>query len=192
VIPLADAGVSDKKRARTPRTHQEISVFKARSAFIAALVFCAVAVFTVSSSADATTDTYDFNGFFAPVYNYTDAEGNLAINVVHAPAAIPVKFSLGGYRGLDVFADNFPRAQDITSDCDQGPVVEMDPELADPNLYPATDNPGGNSLSYDATTDTYTYVWKTSRQPYANRCWQLILKFNDAVATKAHANFRFE
>jgi hypothetical protein len=78
--------------------------------------------------------------------------------------------------------------QDITSDCDQGPVVEMDPELADPNLYPATDNPGGNSLSYDATTDTYTYVWKTDRG-WGGTCRRLLLKLADG--TYHHAEFTF-
>jgi hypothetical protein len=46
-------------------------------------------------------------------------------------------------------------------------------------------NPG---LSYDAASDTYTYVWKTS-QRFRNECRQLIVKFDDG--TKVNTNFDF-
>ena len=35
---------------------------------------------------------------------------------------------------------------------------------------------GGSSLSYDAASDRYTYVWKTDKA-WAGQCRQLVLKF---------------
>ena len=47
---------------------------------------------------------------------------------------------------------------------------------------------GSSSLSYDATTDTYIYVWKTDRA-WRNTCRQLVVKLSDG--TTRTANFRF-
>src|SRR5262249_53696701 len=44
---------------------------------------------------------FPFTGFFQPVDN-TDSSGRLILNRVKAGKAIPVKFSLGGYLGMDV------------------------------------------------------------------------------------------
>ena len=45
---------------------------------------------------------------------------------------------------------------------------------------------GGSSLSYDAGTDTYTYVWKTSKN-WSDTCRQLVVKLADG--TEHVANF---
>ena len=58
---------------------------------------------------------YDFDGFFAPVDN-RDAGGHLILNKVKAGQAVPVKFSLGGNQGLDVFADGYPASTTIACD----------------------------------------------------------------------------
>ena len=46
--------------------------------------------------------SYGFGGFYRPVDNLP------TVNVVKAGSAIPVKFSLGGDQGLNVFASGYP------------------------------------------------------------------------------------
>jgi hypothetical protein len=47
---------------------------------------------------------------------------------------------------------------------------------------------GGSSLSYDAGTGTYTYVWKTDKT-WANTCRRLTVRLSDG--TDHWADFRF-
>ena len=119
---------------------------------------------------------YDFDGFYAPVDN-KDAQGAYILNKVNAGSAIPVKFSLGGDYGLDVFETGYPRSQAI--DCDGDAEVDGIEE---------TVTAGSSSLSYSAGTDTYNYVWKTDGS-WEDTCRQLVVKFDDG--TIARANFKF-
>src|SRR6058998_3481801 len=48
---------------------------------------------------------YTFTGFFQPVDN------GFVLNRTKAGSAIPVKFSLGGYKGLNIFAAGYPKSQ---------------------------------------------------------------------------------
>jgi len=90
---------------------------------------------------------YPFRGFLSPVDTLP------MVNTVKAGSSVPVKFSLGGNRGLNVLATGYPRA--VLVPCDSGsPADEIEQTV--------TANAG---LTYDAVTDTYTYVWKTSRTP---------------------------
>ena len=114
---------------------------------------------------------YDFSGFFQPVDNLP------VFNVVKAGSAVPVKFSLGGDKGLNVFAAGYPKSQQVTC------------ELTSPaDGIEDTVTAGSSSLSYDPTTDTYTYAWKTERG-WANTCRQLAVKLNDGATHRA--NFYF-
>jgi hypothetical protein len=115
---------------------------------------------------------YEWEGFFPPVENPP------AFNRANAGRAIPVKFSLGGDMGLDVLATGSPTSQRI--DCDSSNPVDLVEE---------TVTAGSSSLSYDATTDTYTYVWKTDKT-WAGTCRQLVVKLNDG-STEHVANFKF-
>jgi CSLREA domain-containing protein len=115
--------------------------------------------------------TYDFSGFFSPVDNPPD------INEVKAGRAIPVKFSLGGDQGLDIFESGYPTSQQI--DC--ASTASVDP-------IEETVTAGSSSLSYDATTDTYTYVWKTDKA-WADTCRELVVTLNDGSTHVA--NFQF-
>jgi hypothetical protein len=47
---------------------------------------------------------------------------------------------------------------------------------------------GSSSLSYDAASDTYTYVWKTNKA-WAGTCRQFIIKLNNG--TEHRAKFKF-
>ena len=120
---------------------------------------------------------YEFDGFYAPVNN-RDAEGRLILNEVRAGRAIPLKFSLGGDHGLDVFAEGYPQSESIACDSD-----------AEVDGVEQTVEAGASSLAYDPETDTYIYVWKTSAD-WDDSCRQLVVKFDDG--TTARANFKFK
>jgi len=121
------------------------------------------------------SDTYyDWTGFFPPVDN-----GD--VNVAKAGRAIPLKFSLNGDQGLEleIFATNYPKSKRI-------PCVESDSFEEDELPTVAA---GESSLSYDADTDQYIYVWKTLKS-WAGTCRQLEVKLSDG--TSHFANFTFK
>lgn len=128
--------------------------------------------------ADNTSDpvstsfrVYSFSGFFQPVDNPS------TLNRVKAGQGIPVKFSLSGNQGLDIFATGYPKSQAIVcSSATSADDLEQ------------TLTAGSSSLSYDATTDQYTYVWKTDKA-WAGTCRQLIVQLSDASIHLA--NFQF-
>ena len=113
---------------------------------------------------------YNFAGFFQPVDNLP------TLNSVKAGQAIPVKFGLGGNKGLSIFAAGYPQSVRIA--CDTGEVLGT-PE--------ATSNPGGSSMSYGG--GQYNYVWKTEKS-WAGTCRQLAVKLIDG--TFHYANFKFK
>jgi probable HAF family extracellular repeat protein len=114
---------------------------------------------------------YDFTGFFRPVDNPD------VLNKAKAGSALPVKFSLGGDMGLDVFSSGSPSSRAIG--CDSSDPVDAIEE---------TVTAGSSSLSYDATTDLYTYVWKTNKA-WAGTCRQLAVTLDDGSTHLA--NFKF-
>jgi len=115
--------------------------------------------------------THSFSGFFQPVDNLP------TLNKARAGVVIPVKFSLGGDRGLNIFGGGYPQSTKI--DCDAS-----EPQDA----IEVTITAGGSSLSYDATIDQYTYAWKTDKA-WAGTCRQLVVQFNDGTIRRA--NFYF-
>ncbi|MGH2543134.1 MAG: alpha-amylase family glycosyl hydrolase [Ardenticatenaceae bacterium] len=117
------------------------------------------------------TVAYNFSGFFAPVDNLP------TLNVVNSGRAIPVKFSLDGDQGLDIFEAGYPTSQQIA--CDYGEPI---------GIIEETVQAGSSSLSYDVSTDQYVYVWKTSRA-WRDSCRQFTIILNDGSVHQA--NFRF-
>lgn len=121
---------------------------------------------------DGANGLYDFSGFFSPVNN------SPTFNAAKAGGAIPVKFSLGGDEGLDIFATGYPRSRQI--DCDTSATIDG---------VETTVTAGSSSLTYDADTDQYTYVWKTAKQ-WAGTCRRLEVKLDDASLHVADFTFR--
>ena len=119
----------------------------------------------------APQQPHSFTGFFQPVDNLP------TLNIVNAGRAIPVKFSLGGDQGLDIFAPGYPASTTATCDMTAGDAIEQ------------TVTAGSSSLSYDSTTDQYTYVWKTEKA-WAGSCRTLVVKLDDG--TYHQANFIFK
>lgn len=114
---------------------------------------------------------YDFAGFFAPVDNLP------AVNRVKAGSSVPVKFSLGGDRGLDIFAPGYPASQPIACDA-SAPLAAVEQTAA----------AGGSGLSYDPVSGQYTYVWKTERS-WTGSCRRLTVRFDDGSEHSAEFNF---
>jgi hypothetical protein len=116
---------------------------------------------------------YSFGGFFQPVDNLP------ALNVTKAGSGIPVKFSLGGNRGLDVFYNStYPASQQINCS-----------STAPLDTIETTVTAGGSSLSYDPSTGVYTYIWKTN-SAWSGTCRALVLRTK--FGTFHTANFKFK
>jgi hypothetical protein len=126
--------------------------------------------------------SYKFVGFLPPVDN-ADASGALAFNTTKAGAAVPWKFSLGGDKGLDILASDttqtFPLSFSVN--CDSG-TRQDDVEQ--------TVSASAAGPTYNASNDTYTYVWKTD-QRWAGTCRQFVLKLNDGSYHRAKFEFRY-
>jgi hypothetical protein len=119
----------------------------------------------------ADTRWFDFKGFYAPVDNQP------TLNVVKAGAAVPLKWSLSGYQGMDILATGSPSSRSVA--CDSS---------LPPDELELTATPGSSGLAYDATADRYSYVWKTEKS--WTGCRELMLRLSDgSVHTAA---FRFK
>jgi hypothetical protein len=116
-------------------------------------------------------ERYNFLGLFQPVDNLP------ALNQVKAGQVIPVKFSPNGNQGLNILASGSPSSVKITCD-GSAPVDEIETVTA-----------SNSGLSYDAASDTYTYVWKTDKSG-AGTCRQLKVTLTDG--TIHMANFKFK
>jgi hypothetical protein len=116
---------------------------------------------------------FDFDGFFAPVDNLP------TLNTVKAGLALPVKFTLGSDQGLDIFAAHYPKSEQFA--CSSSDLLDG---------VEQTVTAGGSSLSYESATDTYTYVWKTSKNWAPGTCRQLVIKLTDGSVHRA--NFKLK
>jgi hypothetical protein len=125
---------------------------------------------------NVTSSGYTWSGFFQPVDNVP------TLNSVKAGSAIPAKFSLGGNFGLSIFSLATPNPYSQQINCSTGvPVSPIDQNQ--------TVNAGGSSLSYDASTGQYNYVWKTDKS-WAGTCRQFTIVLSDN--TMHQANFQFK
>ncbi len=112
---------------------------------------------------------WPFSGFFSPVDNPN------TINQANAGSTIPVKFSLGGDRGLGILAANSPKITKTT--CAGSAPIEIVDET--------TLEPGG--LKYSG--GQYIWNWKTAKN-LAGNCYRLDVILVDG--TTHTANFKFK
>jgi hypothetical protein len=124
-----------------------------------------------STGSFTVTVNYGWTGFFSPVDN------NGTYNTVKAGSAIPVKFSLAGNQGLNIFATGFPTSAKI-------PCNATSPQ----DMIEETVTAGGSSLSYDSLTDRYNYVWKSDKA-WGGSCRMLTVKLADGNPHTALFNF---
>ena len=115
---------------------------------------------------------FNFGGFYPPV------EPAPALNKAKAGSVTPLKFSLGGDHGLDIFAEGYPASQQVACDTltPTGPL-----ETAEP--------PGKNGLSYDPASALYSINWKTDRA-WSGTCRALILRFVEGSEQRAYFHFK--
>jgi hypothetical protein len=127
----------------------------------------------LSAGEVAAEPAFAFNGFFKPVDNLP------TVNVAKAGSAVPVQFSLGGFQGLTgLMATGSPASQRVACDTN-----------APQDALEATAAPGASTLSYDASSDTYTYVWKTDKS-WAATCRELVVTLSDGVPHAAAFKFK--
>lgn len=128
---------------------------------------------------DATQETvtiavvWPFGGFAAPV------AAAPVLNLARAGGAVPVKFGLGGDRGLGILAAGSPASVAVA--CTEGDGTGT-AELAAVTA-------GSSTLAYDAATGLYTYVWKTEKG-WAGTCRRLTLRLTDGTTHAALFSFR--
>ena len=115
---------------------------------------------------------FKWTGFYSPVKNPP------AFNTVKAGSAVPVKFSLGKYEGMNIFAPGYPQYALIS--CTTGAALGGGGQ---------TNQPGATSLFYHPGNMLYTYLWKTNKA-WAGSCVQLMVKLVDG--TTHLANFKFK
>ncbi|SPF54396.1 hypothetical protein SBA4_6350004 [Candidatus Sulfopaludibacter sp. SbA4] len=116
---------------------------------------------------------YTFSGFFPPVQN------SPILNGAKAGSAIPIKFSLNGDQGLNILAEGYPTSQQVIC-ANVGTLV---------NLPSETVSPGASTLSYDATSGQYAYVWKTDKA-WAGTCRQFVLRLTDGSIHVPYFHFK--
>lgn len=116
--------------------------------------------------------SYVFSGFRTPV------DGGGVRNLAKPGSAIPVKFGLGGDRGMAIFTAGSPASQRVA--CDTSAPLDAIEE---------TVTAGSSSLRYDAGTDQYTYAWKTEKA-WIGTCRTLLLSFGDGSQHSALFQFK--
>lgn len=120
---------------------------------------------TTAQCSYLVTSSGCFRGFFPPIANPETGR----MNGVKAGSAVPVKFSLCGDKGLDIFAPRSPSSRPIACDS-QAPVGQDTPTVT----------AGNSSLTYSPGEDRYNYVWKTDKA-WAGQCRELDLHLRDGT-----------
>jgi hypothetical protein len=121
----------------------------------------------------AREPAFPFKGFFAPIDNAP------TLNQVKAGSAVPIKFSVGGFQGLDgLMAPGAPNSRLVTCST-SAPLDDVE----------QTVTAGASTLSYDAASDQYAYVWKTDKS-WSGTCRQLTVTLSDGIPHTAAFKFK--
>lgn len=115
---------------------------------------------------------FPFSGFFSPVANPP------ALNSVQAGQTVPVRFSLGGFEGMSIFAPGYPTSTPVAC-----------PTSAQAASVATAAASSASQLTYDPETESYNYLWRTERS-WAGTCRELTLKFVDGSEYSALFRFR--
>jgi hypothetical protein len=124
---------------------------------------------TKSSKTAKYSVVYNFGGFQSPINPNT-------LNVVKSGSSVPVKFSLHGNYGSGILASGYPKSGTVPCG---GTATVTD----------TTSSTGSGGLQYDATTDTYTYVWQTQKA-WSGTCRELLVVLSDGVVHRASFQFK--
>jgi hypothetical protein len=124
-------------------------------------------VFFDVSNADFAI-TWPYTGFFSPIVNPP------GVNPAKAGSAVPVKFSLGGDRGLAILADGYPVSVQVN--CVTGATIGS----------PA---PTSSDDGLTFANGQYSYAWRTSKS-WAGTCRQLRVLLVDGTLHTALFSFK--
>jgi hypothetical protein len=127
---------------------------------------------TVDPAGSEEPTAWPWGGFYQPVDNLP------VVNVVNAGSTVPMKFSVGGYRGTDLFAAGFPASS--AQSCLMG---------APSDVLEQVSSPGASGLTYDAGSDRYQLNWKTQKS-WTGSCRTLVLKLRDGSTHTAQFRFK--
>jgi hypothetical protein len=155
-------------------THLTLTVLPTAAGTVTASTTASDGASPIGSDSTTTTiegSTFPFTGFFSPVDNAP------TVNSMKAGRAVPVKFSLGGDQGLDIFASGSPSSQQVN--CTTGDPIDV---------IEQTVTAGSSSLQYDLATGQYTYVWKTDKA-WKDTCRTLDLQLTDGTHHTADFSF---
>jgi hypothetical protein len=97
------------------------------------------------------------------------------LNPVNAGNSVPVKFSLGGNRGLSIFAPGNPESARV--DCRT--LLRTSSMVAE--------YPGSSTLTYDTKLNQYQFNWKTAKN--YRGCRRLYVGLADGSVHTALFNF---
>jgi hypothetical protein len=115
---------------------------------------------------------YRFTGFLSPTVNPP------GVNAASAGSSTPLKFKLGGDRGLNILAAGSPTSQQV--DCGS---------LATLGTAQPTESGSKKGVQFDRKTGDYQYVWKTSSL-WLGTCRVFTLTLNDGSQHPAYYSFR--
>jgi hypothetical protein len=137
----------------------------------AAVTFTATDCCGIATCTRTISVIWNWAGFFQPVENPP------VFNRAKAGSGIPVRFSLGGDQGLDIFAPGYPASGTIPCALATQSVPVQETVAA-----------GSSHLSFNPLTGQYTFIWKTDKA-WAGTCRELVVKLADGTSHSAYFNF---
>jgi hypothetical protein len=126
---------------------------------------------TVSIDVSLAVSSLHFRGFFKPVRNAP------MFNRVTAGQAVPLRFTVDGYRGTTVLKAGSPTSSEISCQA-----------VRSENLVDETESANHGGLRQDGAKFKFKYIWKTDRS-WAGTCRKLVLTLVDGSSYEAL--FRF-
>ena len=112
---------------------------------------------------------YNFSGFDQPVDNLP------TLNKTRPGKTIPIRFSLEGYKGYNIFETGYPKSEPIA--CESTAPVDGIEETVTAK----------QGLVYDPLLNRYTYDWATG-SPWSG-CRQFVMKLKDGSVHRANFTF---
>ena len=121
---------------------------------------------TVSIDVSSPVSVLRFRGFFKPLKNPP------LFNRVKAGQAVPVRFTVDGYRGATVLKDGSPTSSPISCMA-----------VRSENIVDETEPASRGGLRQDGGKSKFKYIWKTNPS-WAGTCRKLVLTLVDGSATR--------
>ncbi|MDZ4258665.1 MAG: ExeM/NucH family extracellular endonuclease [Gemmatimonadales bacterium] len=116
--------------------------------------------------------SFDFGGFLAPL------GGGDGPHAAQAGRVIPLRFSLGGNQGTDIFMPGFPASRPVS--CTTGELLGGLMSMV---------GPGASGLSYAGGADAYSYQWKTAKE-WNGTCREVVFRLRDETQHTVVFDFR--